>query len=362
LATASGIPPRHCASDEIRYEIIPLGNLEGAATGLNNRGQVVGSASFDENEAPGSFTWDCATGVSRFVVGGISAINDRGQILAGSSDPDTGVSRTFLWDRVNGTRLLGEGFPLSLNNRGDVTFNTMNGPVLWTRANGSVQLDSVSGAFWREAFVNDLRQVGGYAGTTSEPFSVGYSIWSQRHGLRIIAGDPDGAFRSFSYDFNERGDILGNVFFAQAGVPFIVSTDGTYRLLVDPVDDQFMEANAFNNRRQVVGFYFSAGSEDYDAFLWDPQHGRRDLNELAFGRVPGSDEPAISWANDINDWGWIAGTMRVTPDQYRPALIVPVPANESFYRNLARLQGPRLCHALSSLKLRAVISELICGR
>lgn len=367
-AAAQADPGRaHCKRDPLRYEVIDLGTLGaegGYAAGVTNHGQVTGAASVSDSTGR-AFVWDCASGMTsigalsedHFASSG-SLINERGVVVGQSFGEDT--IEMFIWDRSNGMRAVASGMPFSLNNRSEVTYTGEGGIYLWTVANGATLVSDVTGLDLREAFVNNLGQIGGY-GVPTDDVVPGYYVWKQSRGARLLALEPESMVRTFVYGFNDRGDLFGNNYVGTTTHPFLVLRNGEIRNVTPPVDGQFTEALAFNNLRQVVGYRFTAEDPTQRFYIWDSVRGMRDLNELAYGHAPGPGEPRITWVYAINDWGWIAASaLRANGTFGNPALVVPVPAREPYYRNLGRLRGAPLCRALTSLKVRAAVSAITC--
>jgi hypothetical protein len=284
-------------------------------------------------------------------------INDRGTVV-GQSFSETDV-QVFVWDRAIGMRAIESGFPLSLNDRGDATFWSSGGLVLWNAATGDVLVSDLTGLNLREALVNNLRQLGGYGVKIDSGSNAGYYIWSPRRGARFLAESTFA--RDQVYDFNDRGQLLVNNYEGTRSVPSIVKPDGSVQLLGAGETNTFTEARAFNNRGQVVGFRFTGEQPEQAPFVWTAERGFRDLNLLILGHAPTDADSKVGNPADINDWGWIAASIAAPGARYsNPALLVPVPANVPFYRDLSRLRGPQLCRALHSLKVRALVRARAC--
>ena len=350
-----------CEKHDVRYELLMLGDLGapgGYANDVNELGQVTGASS-RSNEVGRAFVWDCLRGMRS--IGALSEdhfassgqhINNRGQVVGQSSFEES--SSTFLWDRRNGMRFVANGYPYSLNDRGEVTYNGSEGPELWTQASGGVPLLVLSGINYREAYVNDRGQVGGYGFHPDSPMDR-FLVWTPTGGLQPRGVEPPDAYMTVLRDFNDRSEFLGTSFLLiGAAVPFIVDRSGEFRRLLQPRVGHYYEAVAFNSRRQVIGFSFASGdAQSQQPFIWDAQSGVRNLNMLVYGRVPSDTEDRVTSVHGINEWGWIAGAALTEGRPYGDAaLLVPVPANDNRYRKLSRLRGPALCVALASSQIR----------
>jgi hypothetical protein len=356
-----------CSATELRYEQIPLGT-GGSATELNDRGEVIGSANLPDG-SKGPFVWQCASGNTAFAGEGTPLfINDRGQIV--SASPDNNVS---IWSRAHGTQLIGEGTATSLNDWGDVTLRRgefYNGEFfLWTASAGAVALHDLTGRVFARARVNNRRQVGGYVVDIFNPDEgTGFAIWSARQGIQVNPTFRD-FFLSSLVSFNDRGEFLVTIepddgfdlrrprIFYPDGSSTAVSFNNEF--------EQWIHVSDLNNQGQVIGS--DSTFAQIIPVLSDPILGIHDLNTLTFGH-PTPDwgapttTPVITEVNAINEWSWIVGA--AAPNSYEsryPVLLVPVPSDEPYYRNLARLRGPRLCAALASLKIRAVAKTVRCG-
>lgn len=356
----------HCKKERVRYEAIEVGTFGadgGYVQAINNRGQLTGAASVS-NDIGRAFVWDCATGMND--IGALADtdyasigtfINDRGTIVGQSfSETDAQI---FIWNHATGMRAIQSGFPLSLNDRNDVTFWGSGGLFLWNEATGPTLVSDLSGLILREALVNNWRQLGGYGATVEPESPAGYYSWSSRRGARFLAESTFA--RDEVYDFNDRGELLVNNYAGTHSVPSIVKPDGTVQLVGTGETGTFVEALAFNNRGQVVGFRFTGAEPQRQLFLWTADQGFRDLNVLMLGHSPTDADARITSVADINDWGWIAGAVRAPGATYaNPALLVPVSANAPWHRDLSRLQGPQLCKHLQTLKARALLRNRSC--
>lgn len=102
----------------------------------------------------------------------------------------------------------------------------------------------------------------------------------------------DGAVRVA--DINDAGQVTGSAQFAGGWRGFVRATDGTYTELVPLAGDTFSGGSAINADGDV------AGGSDSIATLWPAGGAPVDL-----GTLPGDTE---SYAQGINDTGWIVGT------------------------------------------------------
>jgi probable HAF family extracellular repeat protein len=229
-----------------------IGGLPGsdysAALGINNLGQVVGSANtitgmraFRSRRTIGIVALGMLPGDSGSVA---LAINHPGQAVGYSSGP-TGV-RAVVWTRAGAIQALpmlpgcDSAQGLALNDRGDVVgvCNTVSGP----RA-----------VLWEGGAVQDLGMLPGHG--ASEALSI------NANGVIVgSSGDPEAEHHA--------------VLWPSSGDP--IQDLGTLP------DGTSSRALCINNRREVVGV--SETSAGDHAFLWTEQDGMQDLNGLVTSR------------------------------------------------------------------------------
>ncbi|MDQ3427784.1 MAG: hypothetical protein M3477_08125 [Gemmatimonadota bacterium] len=240
-----------------------LGGNHGFATGVNNRGQVVGWAETRVHDptcnAPQvlqfrAVMWVPKKDLKRELpplrgdsTSAATAINDRGQVVGISGDCDVAVGQlsarhAVLWDHGRAKdigNLGGEAWhtPMAINERGDIV-----------------------------GFSNP-------AGVPGIDFAPHAFLWTKRHGIQDLGKFPG---------------------------------------------DDFSQAFAINEHRQVVGR--SCGPGGCRAFLW--QDGvMRDLNQLIGPRYPN----VLTAGRDINDAGKITGNfVKQSNGKILPFVATPV--------------------------------------
>jgi len=158
--------------------------------------------------------------------------------------------------------------------------------------------------------INDRGQAVGISGSCDQAvgrYTAAHAVlWENGTVIDIGKGVLTAPFWNTPMAINERGDVVG---FAgdpsdvTAGIThaFIWTRDGGMQLLDNGAKDN-STATSINERRQVVG-YFVAADGTLHGFVWDREHGMKDLNDLKSPEYTG----VIALANDINDFGVIAG-------------------------------------------------------
>jgi len=221
-----------------------LGGYQGFATGVNNRGQVVGWAETPVHDptcnAPQvlqfrAVMWEPAKGVKRELpplpgdsTSAATAINDKGQVVGISGDCDVAVGEfsalhSVLWDHGTVTDigdLGGDAWhtPMDINEQGDVVgFSNPAGVVgadfnphafLWTRAGGIQDLKTLPGDANSQALgINAGRQVVGVStGAINRAFVWENGVMKDLNTL-VGPGFPD--LLIVAQHINDAGVIVG---------------------------------------------------------------------------------------------------------------------------------------------------------
>jgi probable HAF family extracellular repeat protein len=231
-----------------------LGGNNGFATGANNRGQIVGwaeNAVHDPTCAPPqvlqfrAVVWGPGRNQVRELPplpgdtsGAATALNDRGQVAGISGTCDQAVGRhtakhAVIWEngRVTDIGSLGEvtwNTPMAINQRGDVAgFAAMPGsdpddPILhaflWTKRDGIRDLGTLPGDTISEAHgINERRQVVGLScGATCRAFLWEDGVMTDLNTL--VAPGYTGVLTD-ARDINDLGEITGRSAYATGERP-----------------------------------------------------------------------------------------------------------------------------------------------
>jgi len=126
-------------------------SLSSVATDINNAGQIVGGAAFDEGLSNQAFLWtrsggleELGTAPSYHAFG--RAINDKGLVI-GELDIAPGERNGFIWRRENGLLVVGTPFvdisdTTGVNQRGQVVGSLNDRALMWTRSAGFTDLNT----------------------------------------------------------------------------------------------------------------------------------------------------------------------------------------------------------------------------
>ncbi len=231
-----------------------LGGNNGFATGANDLGAVVGWAENNVRDATcvapqvlqfRAVVWEPVTrlAVALPVYPGdtssaATAINDRGQVVGISGTCDQAVGRftaahAVLWENGTVTDLgnIGDNAwntPMAINQRGDVVgFLGVPGTdpdspglhaFLWTRGGGITDLGTLPGDAISQALgINDRRQVVGLSCSASGACRA--FLWQdgQMTDLNTLVAPPYAGSLTDAQDINDRGEITGQAFVAGTG-------------------------------------------------------------------------------------------------------------------------------------------------
>jgi len=174
---------------------------------------------------------------------------------------------------------------------------------LWDPEKGMIGLGFLPGGGVSIAYdINNACQVTGWGSSAERPGGEAF-VWDPLNGMRGLGTMPGGAYGEMAYAINELGQVVGT---ASNGEAFLWDpVEGFTRLGVLPGPFPLSSGWGINDLEQVVGSALrDIAPLVQDAFIWDREHGIRDLEELlAAGTAP--DYTSLQWASGINNAGQI---------------------------------------------------------
>lgn len=192
-------------------------------SGLNNEGCIVGQLRKPIEALPHAFVWPAGQEIQDLgTFGGpfssALGVNDNGQVI-GSAHADQSATHAFLWDKREGMRDLGtlggrNSVALSINNNCQIVGNSYIGAgepkpeaeraFLWTPAGGMINLGNEFESWSRAYAINSNGVVLGWRqrGTVVSGF-----VWSSEFGVIDIVGEGGRAF--FACAINDSGLVIG---------------------------------------------------------------------------------------------------------------------------------------------------------
>ena len=229
--------------------------------------------------------------------GAASAINDNGQITGFRYDSESGKDIGFFWDTTIGFKYIGSSVGRAINNHGQVT----GGAWVWEYGVGVTELSVPAGigSVTGSAINNSMQVVGaGYneggnydaLAWLSSDNCVNIGVWDNPH--------------SWAYDINESGTVVGE-FWPVPGKnhAFKWSQSSGFVDLGD-FGTLFASANGINDLEQIVGGYRPNGLTH--AFLWSATQGLLDMGTLI-------GDGYHSCAYRINNHGQVVGGSMFEP-------------------------------------------------
>ncbi len=275
------------------------------AYGLNDRGEVVGSA-LSTTLQP-AFIWDRFRGARDIGtlpghwLGRGNGINNW-RMVAGLSAPLPGSSSAVVWVPWSGVQRIADasdfyqpGTATAVNDVGQVVGGDGFTSFVWDVGRGLRQLDPVPGL--ESSVAEDINNVG----------TIVVSGWgSAGPGTALISSRTSKQERvplDGGYALNDRGQVAGVATWPDGTRAAVWDRRNGVRDLGKVHDDEYYsQAVDINNAGTVVGFSYSA--QAYRVFVWGAHFGMHDLDTLiSAGGVP--DGMTFYDVKAINNRGWI---------------------------------------------------------
>jgi len=172
---------------------------------------------------------------------------------------------------------------------------------LWDPRNGMVGLGFLPGG--GVSIANDINNASEVVGWGCSAETVEAFIWDPVNGMRGLGTMPSGHYGANAYAINELGQVVGTASNSEAFLWDPV--EGLIGLGVLPGEIPVAYGRGVNDLEQVVGWVLDLYTGAQDAFIWDREHGMRNLEELlAAGTDP--EYASLRYATAINNAGQIA--------------------------------------------------------
>jgi probable HAF family extracellular repeat protein len=288
----------HSCAAASHYKVIAL-PLQPAR--INDSGLIVGTtapidtASIDEAHKPAVWTEKDGLRVVELPAGFISAeplgVNSAGDFVGTASRE---ANKLLAFAYLDGKfSLLAEqrSKAMAINDSGDVAGQSGENLMVW-RNQKAMPLGGCCGGIAHG--INNRGQVVGQFNDNEGHYSA--FVWDAAHGLQSIA--PLKSASSMAVAINEKGHVLLKSF-----TPNAVFLRREGKLTKVELSPEFASQPLALNDCDVIVGEFGASSEWNHAFIWDEQHGFRNLNTLADVGAEWNLETALS----INDRGEIVG-------------------------------------------------------
>jgi len=297
---------------EYRYAFLmlpPLGGEHSFGWGMNEFGDVVGSAFLPGNNAFHATLWIDGEPID---LGTLGHVNSRAQDANASGwvvgfSGCLGSERAFLWrDGLMediGTLGGNTANAFAINDADDVVgssriHQTFTSAFLWRDG----QMEDLGSHAGRGSWAYDVNSAGQVVGRSySAESSWRAALWENGKIIDLGTLRPDNTGTSEAYGINDLGQIVG---FAQGYLYRYYAAvwhNGQIYDLGVPQGTRESYAKGINNLGQIVGHgYLNHRSI---GFLWEPQRGMQRLDDLLPART--TFYPRLVWA--INDAGQITG-------------------------------------------------------
>jgi len=278
-------------------DIGTLGGVSANAVGLNDAGQVIGSAdtAFGANHA---FVWSADAGMTDLGVlpgayaSAAFAINIDG-VVAGYSDGVPGTPPlAFRWSAADGMRGLGAftsglasfSVASALNDGGLIAGNSDTASsdrhaFAWTQAGGMIDIDSFHSRYSAPAAIASDGRIAGYFAVPGSDNLNHAFMWSAANGMRDLG--TAGGVESYVLAMSSNANIAGVVNLASGDQHAMAWTDSGGMIDLGTLDGAppgtGSRALGVNKHGTIVGWARNAGGK-YQPFAWTAGSGMVELN------------------------------------------------------------------------------------
>jgi probable HAF family extracellular repeat protein len=333
IAAVGTVPPPS-------YNLVDLGTLNDNALdprALNNVGQIAGySYSLTGIGAPYALFWPNSSSSPQQLGalggdgGNAVGINDSGEIVGSAYLPGNAVYHAAIW--TNSTvgpldlgSLGGSSTAASVNNSSQIvgySFTPTNWSlaIFWPNANSSpLELSTLGGAYNYALSLNDSGQIVG----ASTPAGGQYEhavFWTNSSSAPLDLGTL-GLEESWARAINKLGQIVGRAIEYCLGyqvVPVYWPNGSSTPVTLATLGGNHSEAISINTSGRIVGYSATSLNGPIYAVLWNNGSSPPiDLNTL----IPTNSGWVLQYANAINDFGEIVGTGLLNGQGHAFALI-----------------------------------------
>jgi uncharacterized membrane protein len=292
VRVAAQAGPGACGVDHYTVQELPLQpsaiNGKGVVAGtVKNRTAVTWSGKDGLVEVPASIEFPIAEG---------RGVSENGGVLLMATEAKGSKARSFLYSGGKLRAVEGDhARATAINSEGDIAGEAQlagmhsNGPVLWKQGS-PISLGACCGG--RAIALNSQGQATGEAYDDQGRYRA--FVWDEKQGLRLTG--PAGEYTS-GVAINDQGHALITGFTSGAWI------DRNGKLEPIALSPKWpSQPHGINSCDVVVGGFGSNADENH-AFVWDADHGFRDLNDL----IPRESSWRLETAVAINDRGEIVG-------------------------------------------------------
>jgi probable HAF family extracellular repeat protein len=241
-----------------------------------------------------AFIWSSATGMQDIgTLGGDSSyatgINDRGQVVGWSYLADNTTSHGFIWTLVGGMVDLGKpngpwSQAFAINSAGELTgqvawLGPLGLPFYWSPGSRFELIGKRSQEDNDFGFaINDFSEVTGQFYTSDDV--VHAFVWSPKLGEPVPIGTLPGGLHTVGNAISNRHHITGTGSTGMATYDaFVWSKENGMRDIGAVVGGSYTAGEGINDRDEVVGIGFDNAGRIL-GFYWSPSTGMKDLQTL----------------------------------------------------------------------------------